>query len=187
MADGGASITDVVAVGVGIVGVVSTLVLTLIGTYLAWRFSESTKKIEELEATVGNDRENLYGARVLSEVMMESFSNVQSLLELQRRVIEDLVSAPPHDKVAYLRNFKTRSEGKINELVRITFYFNVMNSPDYCEEDIAALVLHYPDTRSHYFLCGLAKLIGGKDGEAIQEEADRLDAHLRRRYVKAAF
>jgi hypothetical protein len=177
------SLADIAAVAVGAVGVVATLVLTILGVLVALQFWKATKRLEEIEHKIGEDRQNFYGLGVFSEVMFGGISRITSVIDIQRRAIEDLVVQPKamtkQDKNRYLSNFDKRISTQMEELNRVSLCFRAMMITDTDDSVLEALVSHFPDYRTYLFLDALAKTRSGDVRDMLELEAHHLEKTFR--------
>lgn len=185
-------------IAIAAVALVSTFIISVFGLIVAFLFSSNYRrrflKIEREVNLLADDKKAVYGLRNLSTLLLEYQMIAYSVIDTQRRFLEDLsrdledisLAKPVDSKRAEHRRdvFRGRIAPKLEELSRMNLLISVIRAEDAEElgQAVGDLVERYRDYRTIDQLELVQKLSNTEERAVLTRAAARLEKELRGPY-----
>lgn len=180
---GGDDLVDVLAVCVGIVAMITTVVLTLLGARLVSGIDEIKKRVHDLESELATERSKMYGLRAAAVTLASFLDDTRLAIDVLRRTSEDIiVEAWPGD-ADRLSAFSEPMAKSLEHLGRLQRFILLLQPSDeeHFKEDVSALCRLFPDSETVDMLLNVSRILPKAEADVAKKASRKLRSDISRR------
>lgn len=164
---------DALAVSVAAVALLATIFLSILAVVISVKFSGVEARVKAIEEELKNEEYELVALRVIASIILRFVNDSFSSSDIERRQIEDIISAlnstlPASERIDGAV-FESSMQKIIANFPRIALYAKLLSpAEDEITETLNDVVAKFPDSETLHYLEALSRVVGGTDRQQLQ-------------------
>lgn len=166
--------------------VLTVLAIIISGFYgfLAWSLNRQTKidtkRIDDIESFLDDQKDEIFGVRVVGEILLTHLNNNIGTLRITTKVLEKLIRDKNTDyDVAEIDRllllFRAQQEKHETDIGRVILYTSIISGPDSVIADQLHLIeTKFPDRKTAEFLDCISAIRNDESSNLISQCATRI-------------